>query len=172
MHCYIYPLRKSQDPASLALLFLDSSTVISAKPAKVLPAQVASPCLPQLRREPVPLRKRAGVSSQAGPLQPGETDTFLPQAPVGRFLRGTAETQASRPLPLHRGKPRDNALLNHCEGVTTPERYIRCSTSPSTQHVPSPPLKNPMKTAVPSPQGTLQRCLPDRIRVAVCFRSR
>lgn len=29
---YIYPLRKSQDPASLALLFLDSSSVISAFP--------------------------------------------------------------------------------------------------------------------------------------------
>lgn len=32
IYIYIYPLRKSQDPASLALLFLDSSSVISAFP--------------------------------------------------------------------------------------------------------------------------------------------
>lgn len=94
-----------------------------------------------------------------------------PTGPGGPFPRGTAETQASRPLPLHRGKSRDNALLNHCEGVTTPERYIRWPVLHPLHSMSQAHPSNPMKTAVPSPLGTLQRCLRDRIRVAVCFRS-
>ena len=72
--------------------------------AKVLPAQDVGPSLPQLQHEPVPLRQRAGVSSQASPLQPGEANAFLPHAPVGRFLAGPQKPRHPDP---HLSAPRE-----------------------------------------------------------------
>lgn len=112
----------------------------SCKPAKVLPAQVASPCLPQLQREPVPLRKRAGVSSQADPLQPGETTRFfhrLPGTVSSRNRRNPGiPTPASAPRETQRQRSFEPLRRCHYSGTL----YTLARTSPPTQHVPSPPL--------------------------------